>query len=133
MKKHMLLFAAIFSLVWISNSTAASAQNLPKSFHRHEVPLDSARKFIKNLDKDAMQMKTKGGMFNRDIFEKLLAQKGCTGIRYYYAKLDDGTPTLVLVGVDSTGSDMISATSAVAEQSYPCPPYCATQTSSLTK
>jgi hypothetical protein len=96
----------------------------------HEVPLDSAKKYIKNLEKDAVQMKTKGGMFYREIFDKMLAQKGCAGIRFYYAKMDDGSPTLVAVGVDTTGKDMANGT--IAERVYPCPPYCS-ETSDLLK
>lgn len=130
MTKECLLTALciVSTIVLCTNST--SAQNLPKKSHSHEVPLDSAKKFIKNLEKDAMQLKTKGGMFYRDVFDKILAQKGCVGLRYYYAKTDDGTPTLVVVGVDSSGNDMTSA--AVAERTYPCPPFCDNQTS-LTK
>jgi hypothetical protein len=97
----------------------APAQIPPK--RDHTISLDSARKYIKNLEQDASQMKVKGGMFHREAFEKLLAQQGVVGIRYYYAKTDDGTPTLVLVGVDSTGNDM---TALIEEMSYPCPPYC---------
>jgi hypothetical protein len=113
----------LFSLI-LSNS--ATAQNLPKKTHSHEIPLDSAKKYIQNLKKDAMQMKTKGGMFYREIFDKMLSQKGVIGIRYYYAKTDDGNPTIVLVGIDSSGKDM--STTAIAEGSYPCPPFCDTQT-----
>jgi hypothetical protein len=104
--------------LFLSISTLAQ---LPTK-RNHEVPLDSAKKYIANLNKDAMQMKTKGGMFYRDVFDKILSQKGCVGVRYYYAKMDDGTPTLVVVGVDSTGKDMTQA--CIAERIAPCPPYC---------
>lgn len=120
------LFAFIFCMLLIAGSNSISAQSLPKKNHSHEVSLDSAKKYINNLKKDAMQMKTKGGMFYRDVFDKMLSQKGVVGIRYYYAKMDDGTPTIVLVGVDSLGKDMTST--AIAEKSYPCPPYCDIET-----
>jgi len=113
----------VITIVLCTNSTFA--QNLPQNTHSHEVPLDSAKKFIKNLEQDASQLKVNGGMFYRDALEKLLSQKGVVGIRYYYAKNDNGTPTLVLVGVDSTGKDMTTA--PILEQSYPCPPYCDVQ------
>jgi len=125
MLKQLFLSALTIILVSVFISSIAVAQ-LPAK-HSHEVPLDSAKKFIKNLEKDAIQMKTKGGMFYREAFDKILAQKGVIGIRYYYAKMDDGMPTLVLVGVDSTGKDMTSAT--VAEKVYPCPPFCDEATS----
>lgn len=106
----------------IGFSTSTFAQQLPTKTHSHEVNTDSAKKYIGNLKKDAMQMKVKGGMLYRDVLDKMLAQKGVVGIRYYYAKMDDGTPTLVLVGVDSTGKDMTNG--VMAEKVYPCPPYC---------
>ena len=100
----------------------AFAQSLPAKTHGHEVALDSAKKYIQNLKKDAMQMKIKGGMFYREVFDKMLSQKGVVGLRFYFAKTDEGNPTLVAVGVDSTGKDM--AKSIVAESIFPCPPYC---------
>lgn len=121
------LFAGclIIAVAMIAFSATASVQNLPNSTHSHEVSLDSARKYIKNLEQDAAQMKVKGGIFYRNAFEKLLSHKGVIGIRYYYAKNDNGTPTLVLVGVDSTGKDLTTA--SIMEQSFPCPPYCDSQ------
>ncbi len=78
------------------------------------------------MKKDAIQMKTQGGLFYRDVFDKMLSQKGLVGIRYYYAKMDDGSPTIVMVGVDSLGKDMSKA--VIAEGTYPCPPYCDMET-----
>lgn len=109
-------------IAFIACSSLSQAQVLPKKTHSHEVTKDSAKKFIANLKKDAMQMKTKGGMFYREVFDKMLAQPGVIGVRYYYAKMDDGTPTIVLVAVDSLGKDMTGA--VIAEKTYPCPPYC---------
>ncbi|MBI2429711.1 MAG: hypothetical protein HYV29_13130 [Ignavibacteriales bacterium] len=121
-----LVFGCAVSLLLL---TQPAYSQIPAK-HDHEIPSDSAKKFIGNLKKDAMQMKLKGGMFSRDAFEKILAQKGVIGIRYYYAKMDDGTPTLVLVGVDSTGKDMTKG--VMLERTYPCPPYC-DDTSALSK
>jgi hypothetical protein len=108
--------------VLLMSASVLQAQQLPKKTHNHEIPLDSAKKFIHNLKKDAAQLKTNGGLFYRDVFDKMLAQKGVVGLRFYFAKMDDGSPTLVAVGVDSTGKDMTKGT--VAEAIYPCPPYC---------
>jgi len=116
-----LVFVTVMLAVFVS-SQIVSAQSLPKKTHNHEVSLDSAKKYIANLKKDAMQMKIKGGMFYRDVFDKMLAQKGVIGLRFYFGKTDDGNPTLIAVGVDSTGKDM--TTSTIAESIYPCPPFC---------
>ena len=64
----------------------------------------------------------KGGAFCRAIFDKILAQPGCVAIRYYYAKMDNGTPTIVVVGVDALGKDMEGG--ILGEVTYPCPPLC---------
>lgn len=123
MKKHSIaVLLALFMIGTLFVTVHASAQALPKKTHSHEISKDSANKLIGNLKKDAIQMRTKGGMFYREVFDKILSQKGVIGIRYYYAKMDDGTPTLVMVGVDSLGRDMSTAT--IAEKTYPCPPYC---------
>lgn len=64
----------------------------------------------------------RGGMLPRAAVEELLAQKGCEGVRVYHAHEPDGTPTLVLVGVDGEADDM--ADGIILEKVYPCPPYC---------
>lgn len=111
--------AFFLSFVYCISVNASAQSSVRKN---HEIPLDSARKYIDNLKKDAVVMKIKGGMFSRDVFDKILSQKGCVGLRYYYAKMDDGTPTIVVVGVDSAGRDM--STGTIAERINPCPPDC---------
>jgi len=88
----------------------------------HVVTLDQAVKYIQNFKQNPVAPTTKGGYFERNIFDKILGQGGVVGIRYYYAAKDDGTPTVILVGVDSTGSDMVQG--VVGEWSMPCPPFC---------
>ena len=87
------------------------------------VPLDTAVKYIHNFNQNKVAPYIKGGYFGRNIFDQILAQHGVIGIRYYYAAKNDGTPTLILVGVDSTGSDMV--TGLIGEWSSQCPPFCA--------
>lgn len=128
MYRSIFVVIVIVLSVVFSNNATAQTKMLPK--HDHQVPADSAKKYIKNLEKDAMAMKVKGGMFSREAFDKILAQKNVVGIRYYYAKMDDGTPTLILVGVDDTGKDMTNG--MIMERISPCPPYC-DETSSLNK
>jgi hypothetical protein len=93
---------------------------------KHETLLADAKKFIQNHRKNPKVPKINGGSFHRGILDKILAQKGCDGIRYYYAQKEDGTPTLVLVGINSSGTDLTKA--AIAEGSMPCPPYCDSDT-----
>lgn len=43
----------------------------------------------------------------RNIIEEILAQPGCVGIKLYNAYNEAGEKTLVYVGVDSDGKDML--------------------------
>ena len=115
-----------FALVFFPASGKAQ---IP-AIQNHVVTLDQAVKYIQNYKKNPVAPSTKGGYFGRNIFDKILAQRGVVGIRYYYAAKDDSTPTLVLVGVDSTGNDMEQG--IIAEWASLCPPYC-TQPNHLNK
>lgn len=89
---------------------------------RHDISLDDASRMTKryrdSVSKDAM----KGGYFGRVIFEKILAQDRCVGIRCYFAQFDNGDPTFVLVGATSNGNDLWQG--VLGEDVMPCPPYC---------
>jgi len=65
---------------------------------------------------------TKGGVFARSAVDKLLAQPGVIGVQFYFATKTDGTPTIVLVGVNTAGQAMTAGT--VLDQDLPCPPFC---------
>ena len=88
----------------------------------HIITLDQAAKYIQNFKNFPKAPTIKGVYFGRSIFDKILAQPGCVGIRFYYAQKDDGTPTLVLVGVDAGGNDITGG--PVGDDSFPCPPFC---------
>jgi len=131
MERHSFLPSALRSsiiavtalvLMTITPSSVARAQYTGNE--NHVVPLDTAVHLVQNFRAKPVAPPTKGGYFGRNIFEKILAQRGSVGIRYYYATKDDGTPTIVLVGVDSTGNDMVKG--VVGEVGIPCPPYCST-------
>ena len=107
-----------FALVFFPASGKAQ---IP-AIQNHVVTLDQAVKYIQNYKKNPVAPSTKGGYFGRNIFDKILAQQGVVGIRYYYAAKDDSTPTLVLVGVDSTGNDMEQG--IIGEWTAQCPPIC---------
>ena len=106
----------------LGSTTARQDQPKYSGKEDHLVSLDLAVKYVHNFETKPAVPMIKGGYFGRDIFETILSQKGCVGIRYYYARTDSGDATLVLVGVDSTGNDQIEG--AIADKTYPCPPYC---------
>ena len=75
-----------------------------------------------NLTTNARTTKAaSGGTFARSAFDKILAQKGVVGIRYYFAAKDNGNPTIVLVGVSAQGLDMAET---IMEGAVDCPPWC---------
>lgn len=100
-----------------------TAQNL--STKNHEVSVETATSLIKNYQDKPTVPNIKSGLFSRNIFDKILAQPGCKGIRYYYAKQSDSTHTLVVVGVDSNSVDIASG--IIGETIWPCPPFCDTK------
>jgi hypothetical protein len=63
----------------------------------------------------------KGVFFGRNHIEAILAQPDCEGLRMYFAKNEDGTPTLVIVGADSNQNDLLDL---IFERTVPCPTKC---------
>ena len=53
-----------------------------------------------------------GHFFGHTILESILTQKGCVGIRMYYALDDNQERHLVLVGVDTDGNDLLHGPTA---------------------
>jgi hypothetical protein len=128
-----ILVVLCFGLLWALNGPAKNAsttqdQQVMSSAMinaDHQVDLVTAVRFIKNHKSNLKAPSIKGGFFARNAFDKILAQQGCVGIRYYYAQKDDGLPVLVLVGVDAKGQDM--QTGLIMEGIWPCPPFCGVQ------
>ncbi len=88
----------------------------------HEMSLDEAAKLTKNYRDSTSAGTILGGYFGKTALLGILNQTGCVGMRIYNALLSDGTPTYVLVGVDSPGEDMEDG--EIAEIIWPCPPNC---------
>ncbi len=89
----------------------------------HYVTLAEASRLTRAFRNAVAVGEPKGGYFSRRIFYNILGQQSCVGIRLYFGKQDDGTPTLVLVGVAKTGDDMILG--VIGEDVWLCPPWCA--------
>ena len=88
----------------------------------HLVTIAEASRYTRNFRSTKDETAVKGGYIGRNAFEKILAQAGCVGIRMYFALNEDGTPTLVTVGVKSNGNDIFDG--VINEDILPCPPYC---------
>ena len=94
----------------------------PKRDHR--ITLADAVAMTKAHRASAPADEPKAHMWPREVFEALLAQPGCAGIRVYHGRGTDGAKQLIMVAVDANGDDMTSAT--VMDVAWPCPPWCAT-------
>lgn len=86
------------------------------------ITLDQAVKSVQAFTVSPATPAIKGGYFAKNGLQTILSQSGCVGIRYYYAKKDDGTATIVLVGVDHNGTDL--TVGPMGNNPFPCPPYC---------
>jgi hypothetical protein len=71
--------------------------------------------------------------FGKEIIENILSQSDCVGMRIYYALDEKGEKKLLLVGVDSSGDNILPKEGArttdddeeiIADFSFPCPDYC---------
>jgi hypothetical protein len=89
---------------------------------KHEISLEEAKLHIQRHTKNPIYPNHHGGSFDRAAIDKILAQPGCARLRIYQGKNEDGTPSLVLVGVDAAGKDMVSG--SIMDKVQPCPPYC---------
>jgi hypothetical protein len=87
----------------------------------HEIGLTEAREMIGRW-KRANPESAAAGAFTRVPLDRLLAQKGCVGIRFYYGLHTDGTTALIGVGVDEFGNDLDEG--ELMEKNFPCPPFC---------
>ncbi len=89
----------------------------------HMISLVEASILTRTYRESVDREKVKGNYFGRNIFESILSQDGCVGIRSYFAAFDDGSQTLVHVGTDENGNDMLRG--IIADGGWPCPPFCA--------
>lgn len=88
----------------------------------HKVSLEAAAALTKGYRDVAPKGTPLGSLFPREVFERLLVQPGCAGIRIYYGRNDRREHELLLVGVDELGEDMTGG--EIFDLGLPCPPYC---------
>jgi hypothetical protein len=69
--------------------------------------------------------------YGNSILQDILDQENAVGIRFYYAIDDEDVPQLVLVGVDADGNDLTDG--IVADRGCPCPTYCDSGNSALSR
>lgn len=88
----------------------------------HRIPLDQAADLTRRYRLSVPPGSTIAGMYHRGALDGILAQPGCAGIRFYFGRQADGELTLVVVGVDQDGIDLVQGD--IIDVHYPCPPFC---------
>ncbi len=88
----------------------------------HSISLADASKMTRNFQLHAAPDQIIGGFFGKDAVLAIISQEGAVGLRYYYGLDDEGTPHIILIGVNADGNDMTNG--LLAERSTMCPPHC---------
>lgn len=116
------LGAVLFTIVYPKLSISAEMQERRFTGREdHSIPLPAASAMTRNFRQGVPPGSLIGGAFSKDALQSVLSQPGCIGIRFYFAD-DNGTRTLVAVGINESGDDLVSGT--VLERWFPCPPFC---------
>jgi len=74
-----------------------------------EIGMDLGTQMVKSYQ-EANPTDVKSYTIGRDIIEKILAQPGCAGIKFFNAMNEVGEKTLVYLGVDSEGKPLVEYT-----------------------
>lgn len=74
-----------------------------------EISHELAGDFIKTFDQQ-FPNEIKHFTMGKNILDQILAQPGCAGIRFYNGINEKGQKTLVYVGVDAAGKDLLTKT-----------------------
>ena len=94
---------------------------MPLPLRDHRISLAAAAAHLRRFRASGSSRVT-AHAFHSDQVRALLAQPGCAAMRAYHGRDADDAPTLVLVGVDADGADLVTGT--LLEQPFPCPPFC---------
>ncbi|HTY37865.1 MAG TPA: hypothetical protein VMH23_12180, partial [Bacteroidota bacterium] len=101
------ILSSLVTLAIVLNvSSAGARQQVVSGIINHVISKDQAVKLVQNFQNSPHVPTIKGGFFSRAIFDKLLAQPGCVGVRFYFAQKDDGSTTIVLAPTDSLLNDL---------------------------
>jgi len=88
----------------------------------HSISLEDASNMTRNFQLQAAPNQIIGGFFGKDAVLAIISQDGAVGLRYYYGLDDEGTPHIILIGVNADENDMTDG--LLAERALMCPPNC---------
>jgi len=126
LKISALLVLCLFVVALASSEMLTSDNTAETAFtadRDHAISLVDASALTRNFRLNAGEDTVIGGFFGKDAVSAILNQEGAVGLRYYYGLDKDGSPHIVLVGVNSDGDDITHG--LLAERSGTCPPFCA--------
>jgi hypothetical protein len=123
--------------------TPGRVDGIPARPKNQRITLDRAAELTHRHQKSSPASEH-GGFFWADGVREMLGQPGVTGLRFYHGLDARGNYRLVLVGVDSTGRDVVKRTVGVSRSAksatatprdassdailldghFPCPPFC---------
>ncbi len=96
----------------------------PEGGRNHRISHETARRMrLRYIEKyegrpDALAP----GAYDRAIFDKILRDPRCEGIRLYPGIDDSGQMTVLFCGVDRHGNDILVGT--IGDEPWRCPPMC---------
>lgn len=90
----------------------------------HDISFEEAAELTQRFRNSISPGDCIGGFFGKSAMIALLEQEDCVGFRYYYGLKGDSSPTLVLVGVDGDGNDLIGEDRICLQEPIRCPPNC---------
>ena len=103
------LFVRFRFFIGTKVSATDSKDKMFISAEKHEISLEEAKLHIQRHKTNPIHPNHHDGSFDRAAIDKILAQPGCEKIKMYWAQ-ENGRFTVVLVGVDAAGKDMITGT-----------------------
>ena len=119
------MIAFVFALMAFGYSTLSdsnAADEMLSADVDHLITLEEGIQYTTRYRATIEEGERVGGFIGREMLESILEQEDAVGVRYYYAMDKDGNPTLVLVGADKFGHDIVEG--PIAQKLPPCPPYC---------
>lgn len=90
----------------------------------HDIDFDDAAILTERYRDSISSGECIGCYFGKSALNALLEQSGCVGLRYYYGLDANNSPTLVLVGVDAEGNDIIGEGKICLDHPIGCPDVC---------
>ena len=92
----------------------------------HDITATEAGQKTDNFQK-AYPDRFKGGKLPKAEINAILNQPGCVELRYYFMLKDQSKPneiTVVFVGVDAKGNDLVTLNNVLKDSVVTCPPNC---------